>query len=244
MWFAGGNDLSFTRTERFSRYQDRPLIIWSPELTGCTVLAVVSRTAVYMVSAECNMPMCAKTECLAMLTSKCQGHFWQPLAFERHADRDEPNLQQNALNLITGATPLFFAEGTSLDPTLFGPQEVRDADGNTVLDDQGNPVTSEPYAAIMTPRYGTRTNNNLFYPQQIGQIADTVEARIGVRPIIYGYHSANRYNQGNGRRGAALFEYEWDADGEGNGDWRLWYEYSHESGRALGMFPQGRNLPN
>jgi len=169
--------------------------------------------------------------------AKCfvQGHFWQPLAFERHRGWAPPNLQQNALNLIRGSGPRYLADGTSLSRALFTEEEVTLENGET--------ITVQPYAAIMTPREGFG-QQQLYYPNQVNQIATLVQGIIGVNPVIYGYHSMNPYDQGEeGRLGAALFEYEWDADGEGNGDWRLWYEYSHESGRGLGMFPQGRNMP-
>jgi hypothetical protein len=38
-------------------------------------------------------------------------------------------------------------------------------------------------------------------------------------------------------QGSALFEYDVNANGSGNPDWRLWIEASNEMGTALGQNP-------
>ena len=153
-----------------------------------------------------------------------QGHWWQPLGWETHKGRGERhNFQENVANLITGNTPLFRASGTSLDPALF--------------------PSDESVAVIMTPRKGTG-NKGLYYPTNVNNLVNIIRDRIGVTAIVYGYNPPRNDAalERRPRQGNALFEYEWNADGQGNGNWRIWCEESQPYDGG-GQLIQGQNRP-
>jgi hypothetical protein len=117
-------------------------------------------------------------------------------------------------NLIRGHTPLFRAKGDALDVTAFT------GDGE------------QCFAALMVPRYNTG-NKAAFYPDLNQRFENLIlELLPGCRTILYEYWARPQPAVG---RALALFEYESNADGNGNADWRLWYENVYEQASKLGM---------
>jgi len=57
------------------------------------------------------------------------------------------------------------------------------------------------------------------------------------------YISEQSYPSNQQYRGRALFEYDPNADGNGNGNWRLFYEQNVEDGRSRGQDVFGKNNP-
>ncbi|KAF2212792.1 hypothetical protein CERZMDRAFT_97290 [Cercospora zeae-maydis SCOH1-5] len=98
------------------------------------------------------------------------------------------------------------ASGTSLDPEIFQAEDVADSDGNQ--------VTVQPVPVIMTPCRAT-PGKPLYYPTNVANLARILRNRTGVAPIIYKYNPirSDRDIDNRRRRGEALFEFEWDADG-------------------------------
>ncbi|KAI2619290.1 hypothetical protein GGR54DRAFT_138240 [Hypoxylon sp. NC1633] len=190
-------DFTFATLKRFSDYTTDVLNIGTAGLEGCTVLTVVSPTAVYM------------------------AHFFESLAFAPD-DGIDPNVafQQNCLNLITGQGQTEDARGDHLDPSLF----------------TGN---NGPAAAfIMTPREDQPAagSNSQLHAARIGQISQTLTNLIpGVGVTYYNYIAISIEGQTEQYQGKALFEYDPNADGNNNADFRLWYEQNSETGRNLGL---------
>ncbi|KAK6438346.1 hypothetical protein LTR95_005449 [Oleoguttula sp. CCFEE 5521] len=85
---AGGTeDLSTTVNEVFG---DKAFVIGTGQVSGCTVLTVVSKRAVYM------------------------GHFWENLSIST-----ELKWTRNVMNLVFGATPKQLTYGPAIDPSQF-----------------------------------------------------------------------------------------------------------------------------
>ncbi|GFF26815.1 hypothetical protein IFM61606_09827 [Aspergillus udagawae] len=170
------------------------------ELTGCTVLTVVSSKGVYM----------------------C--HFWQDLNYVnpgREGRPDRPVLGfQPVLNLIAGQGDRRWAVGPALDTSLFTGEGT-----NT-------------WAFITTPRAAAALDDPRRYHyvaeyQQLVALLTTLVPGIGI--MDYNYYFVQPYR--NYYQGSVLFEYDVNADGSGNPDWRLWVEASNEMGTALGQNP-------
>jgi hypothetical protein len=138
--------------------------------------------------------------------------------------------QQNCLNLITGQGTKWRTRGVSLDPSLF-------------MGSNGPAV-----AFIMTPRENqpdfTEENPNLavpgpdtqLYPAQMGLLAGTLATLMTeVLIVFYNYFAINDAFTTEQYQGKALFEYDPNADGSNNPDFRLWYEQNYETGSALGI---------
>ncbi|KUJ14025.1 uncharacterized protein LY89DRAFT_737025 [Mollisia scopiformis] len=231
-FYSNGSATSFSRQYEFANYiTTNPKSILNPAtpvgiimgtgdtlLTGCVVLTIVSRRAVYM------------------------AHFWQPYGFwvvpaiANNGWMDGPNganLDENVLNLIGGKTPLYYASGVALDVTLF------------------NQANDLPYAYLMAPRYpgnnaaaGSPDQIYLYWPQiqaigaYIQELLPNLQAYLPIPYIAQAQYPANELY-----RGQALFEYDPNADGNGNGNWRLFYEETSVDGRSKGQNVVGVNQP-
>ena len=57
----------------------------------------------------------------------------------------------------------------------------------------------------------------------------------GIKVLVNSYLALNDYK--DAWRGVALYEYDRNADGKGNPDWRLWNEQSSIRGRELDQLP-------
>lgn len=91
-----------------------------------------------------------------------------------------------------------------------------------------------PYASLMVPSHNNPGRSE-YYPKKNKQIAALVERLIpGCRVDKYKYFSQNDYDE-DSARGVAVFEYDANGAGQGQGDWRLWYETYPVRGRLLGQ---------
>jgi len=200
------DDNSLTRQFEFSTRR-RGLIIGftrSGYLTGCTVLTVVSRRAVYM------------------------GHFWQNLGFKNYASPADvragaegrpASFPRNVRNLITGQTPQYRATGPALNPSLYNQED------------------DKTYASILTPAYQA---DNLYFPTQVAAMVTLLGELIpGIHVVVKPYYPLTEEEEndisGASVRGQTMFEYDRNADGQGNADWRLWYEQFSQRGTNLGQ---------
>lgn len=117
---------------------------------------------------------------------------------------------------LAGSPEEVNADGPGIDASLFT------ADGDM------------PYASIMVPRHNNQ-GKSAYFPSKNRQIANLVARLIpGCRVDTYKYYAEDGYPKGSAR-GVAVLEYDADADGKGNGDWRLWYETKEARGRELGQ---------
>ncbi|KAH8167162.1 hypothetical protein CIB48_g1052 [Xylaria polymorpha] len=199
---TGSNDYTFAILKRFSDYNQNVLKIGTPGLEGCTVLTVVSRSAVYM------------------------GHFFETLAFIADGGTDPATaFQQNCLNLITGQGTKWRCRGDGLDPSLFtGNNGPAVAFIMTPRPDQDDPTAQNPNPPVPGP-------DEQMYGMQIGQLSQTLRSLIPDLTIInYNYIAQNVPNQRYLWQGKALFEYDPDADGDSNPNFRLWYEQTMRNG--------------
>jgi hypothetical protein len=162
-----------------------------------------------------------------------QAHLFQDLGFEnappkgkealKKWDKTPPDFDKNVLNLIQGLKPLYRADGPGLDANLF------------------NQPGDNSYAAIMTPR--DPENMQDYYPDKVKVLQDLLQKLIpGIRVDSVPYLSTDKkYPPGYG---AAAFEYDPDADGDGNADWRLFYENNVKQGSEInGIVGSGKVNP-
>jgi hypothetical protein len=201
-------------------------------LTGCTVITLVSRRAVYT------------------------GHFWElkqgdawrnpPAKFAAHAN-PSASFQQNVINHVLGQQPTYQATGPPIDPTLFNR-----------ADDQTYLFVTTPRST----GFWTNPDGPMRYPNfGAGGLFETTIKQIipNVQPLYYYYKSqkAKTYAgtevssqpphmhsyfqmvlhsrlQQSYRQGQTLFEYDPQADGT-NPDWRLFIWGLRESGSSLGQ---------
>jgi hypothetical protein len=144
------------------------------------------------------------------------------------------NLIENVLNLIGGNQPLYYATGVALDISLF------------------NQPDDLPYAYLLAPRSPGGNNNAnpdpaqiYYYWPQIQQITTYIQELLpnlqAFLPIPY--IAQAQYPENELYRGQALFEYDPNADGNGNGNWRLFYEETSVNGRSRGQDVVGVNKP-
>ncbi|KAI1123372.1 hypothetical protein F5Y10DRAFT_286255 [Nemania abortiva] len=194
------NDYTFAALRDFSNFDSDILNIGVKNLTGCTVLTVVSRRAVYM------------------------AHFFENLAF-RPDGREAPDtaFQQNCLNLITGQGKKWKTRGDSLDPSLF-------TGGN-----------GPAIAYIMTPRQDQDPNSPVpgpetqYFPGRMEQLSQTLTSLIPGLGLSYYNYIAMGSEYHKAYQGKALFEYDPNADGLNNANFRLFYEQTMQDGRAAGI---------
>ncbi|KAI1441252.1 hypothetical protein F5Y02DRAFT_400284 [Annulohypoxylon stygium] len=199
---TGTNDYTFATLKRFSDFQAPNFLnIGIEGLEGCTVLTVVSKTAVYM------------------------AHFFENLAFSPDgAKAPDTAFQQNCLNLITGQGQTWRARGDSLDPSLFtGDNGPAFAYIMTPRQDQADPTPDNPNPPVPsadTQLYGGRMN-------QLSQTLINLVPRLSV--IYYNYIATNIEEYTRKYQGKALFEYDANADGNNNPNFRLWYEQTSQT---------------
>ncbi|KAI1800357.1 hypothetical protein F4811DRAFT_539453 [Daldinia bambusicola] len=206
---TNANDYTFATLKQFSDFQAPNFLnIGIDGLEGCTVLTVVSKKAVYM------------------------AHFFESLAFAPEgAKAPDTAFEQNCLNLVTGQGQRWRARGDSIDPKLF-------------TGDNG-----PAFAYIMTPRQDqaalTPDNPNppvpgadtQLYGGRIDQLSQTLTNLIpGLWVVHYNYIATNIEQYTQKYQGKALFEYDANADGNNNPNFRLWYEQNLETGTGVGLF--------
>ncbi|KAI1211403.1 uncharacterized protein F4807DRAFT_458977 [Annulohypoxylon truncatum] len=118
---------------KFDHFGNNVLNIGIQSLEGCTVVTVVSRSAVYM------------------------GHFFESLAFAPEGKAPDTAFQQNCINFITGQGQTWRTRGDSLDPSLFSGPAV--AFIMTPRQDQDDPTEQNPNPPVPgadTQLYGDR----------------------------------------------------------------------------------------
>jgi hypothetical protein len=99
----------------------------------------------------------------------------------------------------------------------------------TPRQDQDNPTPDNPNPPAPDP-------DTQLYEGQIGQLAETLTNLIpGVTIVYYNYIATNVEDYTQAYQGKALFEYDPDADGLGNANFRIWYEQTVNDGRSLGL---------
>ncbi|KAI1108459.1 hypothetical protein F5Y14DRAFT_457027 [Nemania sp. NC0429] len=201
------NDFTFAALRDFSKFGANVLNIGIQGLEGCTVLTIVSRKAVYM------------------------AHFFENLAFAPD-DKKDPNeaFQENCLNLITGQDPTWRKRGDSLDPSLFtGDNGPARAYIMTPRPDQDSPTAQNPNPPVPGP-------GEQLYAGRITQLSQTLTGLIpGLEVVYYNYIAVNVEKQQQAYQGKALFEFDPNADGSSNPNFRLWYEQTMNDGRAMGL---------
>jgi hypothetical protein len=138
--------------------------------------------------------------------------------------------QQNCLNLITGNGATWRTRGDSLDPSLFtGSNGPAVAFIMTPREDQADPTPANPNPPVPGP-------NTQLYGPRIAEITQTLTTLIpGLTVVCYNYIALNPNQITQDYQGKALFEYDPDADGLGNPNFRIWYEQTTEDGRSLGL---------
>ncbi|KAK5707631.1 hypothetical protein LTR97_000169 [Elasticomyces elasticus] len=152
-------------------------------------------------------------------------HFVERLHFPHVHTAPVPNEVKytfiDAMNFVTGNQPQRGCGGDSLDKTLF---QGGDGD-NTQL-------------YIMTPR-SRATPDDVTSQEHNGEITLlTAVMRIhvpGAQVTTYNYYARTEGYPGldNYVKGAATWEYDPNADGNGNADWRLWFEETNRRGSSV-----------
>lgn len=100
---------------------------------------------------------------------------------------------------------------------------------NTMRQEQADPTPGNPNP----PAPGPETQQ---YGGRIAQITQTLTGLIPGLTVVYcNYIAINVEDQTQEYQGKALFEYDPNADGLGNPNFRLWYEQAMEDGRSLGL---------
>ncbi|TGJ78222.1 hypothetical protein E0Z10_g10548 [Xylaria hypoxylon] len=209
---AEDNDYTFAVLRSFSDFNANILNIGTERLEGCTVLTVVSRKAVYM------------------------AHFFENLAFAPD-DGKAPDsaFEQNCINQITGRGQTWRTRGDSIDPSLFtGNNGPAFAYIMTPRQEQADPTRQNPNPPVPGP-------DTQLYAERMRQLSQTLTSLIpGLWVVYYNYIAANaaQYEEQDAQqhRGKALFEYDPNADGNNNANFRIWYEQNMENGQGAGLF--------
>ncbi|KAJ8120462.1 hypothetical protein ONZ43_g2834 [Nemania bipapillata] len=160
------------------------------------------------------------------IISRSASHIFEDLAFSPDGNIDPATaFQQNCLNFITGQGAKWKTKGDSLDPSLFtGDNGPAVAFIMTPRPDQNDPTPQNPNPPVPGP-------NEQMYEAQITQLSQTIQSLIpGLNIINYNYIALNPRNQDQDWQGKALFEYDPDADGNSNPNFRLWYEQTMRNG--------------
>ncbi|KAI0122363.1 hypothetical protein F4814DRAFT_408463 [Daldinia grandis] len=160
-------------------------------------------------------------------------HFFENLAFAPD-DGKAPDtaFQQNCLNIITGQGHIWRAQGDSLDPSLFtGENGPAFAFIMTPRQDQDDPTEQNPNPPVPGPQ-------TQLYAGRMGQLSQTLTDLIpGLWVVYYNYIATNVEHYSQSYQGKALYEYDPNADGANNPNFRLWYEQTEVNGRDLGLVP-------
>ncbi|KAI0430579.1 hypothetical protein F5Y09DRAFT_341512 [Xylaria sp. FL1042] len=204
---TGFNDYTFATLREFSNFGTDVLNIGTQGLHGCTVLTVVSKRAVYM------------------------GHFFESLAFSVDGGKaPDTAFEQNCLNLITGQGQRWRARGDSINPSLFtGDNGPAIAYIMTPRRDQDTPTPQNPNPPVPGP-------DTQLFAGRIEQLSQTLTDLIpGLGITYYNYIGMNVKQQSVGYKGKALFEFDPNADGSNNPNFRLWYEHTMVDGREAGL---------
>ncbi|KAF9886729.1 hypothetical protein FE257_011106 [Aspergillus nanangensis] len=168
------------------------------------------------------------TGCTVLTIASSKGvymcHFWQDVNYPNQGATGRPDRPalgfQPVLNMLRGEGDRRWAVGPAIDKSLFV------GEGTTT------------WAFICTPRAGGSLDDpqSYHYTSQQDQLVAVLRDIIpGVGIVNYNYYWVLPYEQYY--QGVALFEYDRDADGKGNSDWRLWLEASNEKGTTLGQNP-------
>ena len=100
----------------------------------------------------------------------------------------------------------------------------------TPCQDQDDPTADNPNPPVPGP-------DTQLYAGKIGQLSQTLTSLIPwVTIVYYNYIATNLEDYIQAYQGKALFEYDPDADGSNNANFRIWYEQTSEDGRSLGLF--------
>ncbi|KAJ9294734.1 hypothetical protein DTO271G3_6654 [Paecilomyces variotii] len=227
-------DYTYGVEKKFSDYTGiNVLKIGSEQLTGCTVITLVSREAVYMVC-----PQMSAFPFLSLSNWLCKAHIWETLAFDPNWDNkpgdkridEDAAFEQNCINLLTkrAKRDKWMATGAGITKSLYA--------GKT------------PYLFVMTPRpfpevdaagnAQVPSSDQQRYPGRIATIVSTIRDRLGEQPTVVFYN----YLPGSSDKppetkyqGRVLFEFDANADGNRRANFRLWYEEAMENGWALGL---------
>ncbi|KAL2827771.1 hypothetical protein BDW59DRAFT_160079 [Aspergillus cavernicola] len=168
------------------------------------------------------------TGCTVLTVASSRGvymcHFWQDVNYPNEGATGRPDRPalgfQPVLNMLRGEGDRRWAVGPAIDTSLFVGEGA-----NT-------------WAFICTPRAGANLDDPTSYhyvSQQQQLVALLTNLIPGIGIVNYNYYWVLPYTQYY--QGVALFEYDQDADGQGNSDWRLWLEASNELATTLGQNP-------
>ncbi|KAJ9224330.1 hypothetical protein DTO027B5_4110 [Paecilomyces variotii] len=211
---TNGDDYTYGVEKEFSDYTESDVLnIGSEQLTGCTVITLVSREAVYM------------------------AHIWETLAFIPNWKKD-PNdsdidedaaFEENCINLLTKKRNRWKAKGTPITPELYAGKTpylfIMTPRADPDLDDAGN---------AQVPSFDQQR-----YPGRIATIVSTIRDRLGEQPTVVFYNYLPPEEEDDpaetSYQGKVLFELDANADGNGRANFRLWYEEATENGWDLGL---------
>jgi len=99
----------------------------------------------------------------------------------------------------------------------------------TPRQDQADPTADNPNPPVPGP-------DTQLYSGRMGQLSQTLTNLVpGLTVVYYNYIATNIEDYQQGYQGKALFEYDPNADGANNPNFRLWYEQASENGRGIGL---------
>jgi hypothetical protein len=100
----------------------------------------------------------------------------------------------------------------------------------TPRQDQADPTPQNQHPPVPGP-------DTQQYPGRMRQLSQTLTNLIpGLWVVYYNYIAINVESYTQAYQGKALFEYDPNADGNNNADFRIWYEQNSEGGRSAGLF--------
>jgi len=139
--------------------------------------------------------------------------------------------EQNCLNLITGSGQTWRARGDNLNPSLFtGENGPAIAYIMTPREDQDDPTPQNPNPPVPEP-------DTQLYSGRMAQLSQSLTELIpGLGVVYYNYIAINVEQYTQIYQGKALFEFDPNADGSNNPNFRLWYENTMVDGRTAGLF--------
>jgi hypothetical protein len=212
-------------------------------LHGCTMVAVVSRRAVWIVSSASDNTLAFA----GISANSLQAHFWEIYSHGRRGtdglststnarDTHYQAFRQRVIDAfrgqpvtapVTNGKPYVPPFGDAIDPSLFN----QEGDGTRIIVMTPNFLGSRPGTA----RYGQQrysARNQIMINDIIDHIGGENQPRVDV--FIYSalnYRNAQQYAmRHNTRRGMCVFQYDPDSDGNGQRAWRLFYEDQMYSG--------------
>lgn len=205
-------------------------------LHGCTMVAVISRRAVWMVCASCALVFAVRANGVC----STKAHFWEVYSHSRQTTTNPTSdsyraFRQRIIDAFRGnevaapvvprrnGKPYRIPNGVPINPNLFN----RENDGTRIIIMTPNPLGSR----------GPARNNERYHDRHEIMVQELRE-HVGRDPQVDTYiYSALNYAipaeyalENTQRRGMCVFQYDVDSDGQGTKAWRLLYEQQFYSG--------------